>query len=130
MEDRIDGSNFVLYAARHYRNSQCYGTSEFYSDLRRFRNVQRLVAEYRNTGSIKERLVLNQIITIYNVFEPRAATRILFLVLEGYHEILKPFLELLGYLPDNVCNIGQDGRLINTKEIISDSLVQATLAGI
>lgn len=103
--DHLDENNFMLYAARHYDNSQCYDTDEFYDDLKRFKYLKRLFGKYKETGELRERLILNHLIVVYNVFgEP--ATRMLFFKLEGYHDCLKPFLVLLNRMPDSVMGSG------------------------
>ena len=74
----LDDSNFLLYAASNYDNPQCYDTDEFYDDLKRFKYLKRLFNRYKETGELKERLILNHLIVIYNVFGPMPATRLLF----------------------------------------------------
>jgi len=52
---------------------------------------------------LKERLILNHIISFYNVFEYEAATRLLFFrVGEQYHSLLKTFLVFLNKMPDKI----------------------------
>jgi hypothetical protein len=48
-------------------------------------------------------LILNHIISFYNVFEYEAATRLLFFrVGEQYHSLLKTFLVFLNKMPDKI----------------------------
>lgn len=117
--DTLDETNFILYAAKHYDNLQCYDTLEFYDDLKRFTYIKRLFSRYEETGDMKERLVLNHIIILYNVFGP-AATRMLFFKLKGYHHVLKPFLVLLGYMPDVIKNIGLESDTLYSSDIHMD----------
>ena len=65
---QLDDTNFMLYAAAHYDNPQCYDTDEFYDDLKRFKYLKRLLNRYKETGELKERLILNHLTVIYNVF--------------------------------------------------------------
>jgi len=125
--DRLDESNFLLYAAKHYENSQCYDTIEFYDDLKRFKYIKRLFNRYLEEGDLKERLILNHIIILYNVFNNVAATRLLFFKLRGLEGLLKPFLELLSYLPEKVENIGIENKTIITSEIKSDFIIKEIL---
>ena len=118
MQD-LDDSNFILYAAANYDNPLCYDTDEFYDDLKRFKYLKRLFNRYRETGELKERLIINHIIVIYNVFSPVAATRLLFFKLSEYHSMLKPFLMLNGMMPDIV--VGIYGKNIRSTEISLDS---------
>ena len=59
---KLDDSNFILYAAAHYDNPQCYDTDEFYDDLKRFKYLKRLFNRYKETGELKERLILNHLV--------------------------------------------------------------------
>ena len=116
MDDKIDESNVLLYAARFYENPNCFDTVEFYDDLKRLSYIKRLFNKYRESGDIKERLVLNHLIILYNVFGT-FATKMLFLKLPEYLDILIPFLVHIGKCPTVVSNIGIDGRTIYTSDI-------------
>lgn len=116
MIETLTEDNFVLYAAKHYDNPMCHTMDEFYEDLNRFKYLKRLFNRYRETGEIKERLVLNHIIILYNTFGT-AATRMIFLKLDGYYDLVKPFLILLGFMPDVVNNIGAQNSTIRTADI-------------
>jgi len=114
---QLDESNFMLYAAANYDNPQCYDTDEFYDDLKRFKYLKRLLNRYKETGELKERLILNHIIVIYNVFGPSSATRLLFFKLEGYYSLLKPFLVFMNLMPDLVIGIGINNKTIKDVDI-------------
>lgn len=103
--DNLNDENFLLYAAKHYDNPHCFDVDEFYEDINRFKYIKRLFNRYEESGDLKERLILNHIIILYNVFGIQATTRMLFLKLEGYYHYLKPFLILLNYMPEIVKNI-------------------------
>ena len=99
----LNNDNFELYAAKHYRNSACLDVQEFYDDIARFKYVVRLLRKYRDSGKLQERLILNHIITIYNVFEIAAANRMIFYRVDiSLWPALKTFLLYLNYLPENV----------------------------
>lgn len=101
--DELNNDNFELYAAKHYRNSACLDVQEFYDDIARFKYVVRLLRKYRDSGKLQERLILNHIITIYNVFEITAANRMIFYRVDiNLWPALKTFLLYLNYLPENV----------------------------
>ena len=128
--EQIDETNFMLYAARHYNNPSCFDTLEFYEDLNRFKYIKRLFSRYDESGELKERLILNHIIILYNLFGIDATTRLLFFKLKGYHHCLIPFLTLLNYLPERVVGIGIDNKTIITSEIIADPGVENALKDI
>ena len=121
--DKLDESNFLLYAAKHYDNPQCYDTVEFYDDLKRFKYIKRLLNRYQEENDLKERLILNHIIILYNVFGPEATTKMLFLKCKGLEHLLKPFLVFLNLLPEKIENIGIECRTINTNEIEMDQKI-------
>jgi hypothetical protein len=78
MFDDLNESNVLLYAAKCYDTPNCI-LSEFDEDYKKFRYIKRLLNRYRISGKIKERLLLNHINLIQNVFGVEASTRILFL---------------------------------------------------
>lgn len=119
MIDKLDETNFLLYAAKHYDNPQCFDTLEFYEDLARFKYIKRLFNRYEETGELKERLVLNHLIILYNVFGS-AATRMLFFKLDGYHHMLKPFIVLLGQMPEIIHGIGVQNKTIISSDVHMD----------
>ena len=122
MIDKIDDTNFLLYAAKYYDNPQCFDTLEFYEDLARFKYIKRLFNRYEESGDLKERLILNHLIILYNVFGI-PATRMLFFKLEGYYHMLKPFIILLGNMPDMVHGIGIENKTIYSSDITMDETI-------
>ena len=98
----LNNENFELFAAKYYDNPACLSKEEFYHDIAKFKYIVRLFRRYRETGKVQERLLLNHIILIYNVFQIQAATRMLFYrVDEDLWSALKTFLVFLNYLPGN-----------------------------
>lgn len=130
MNDNLDETNFLLYAAKHYDNPQCFDTLEFYEDLKRFKYIKRLLNRYVKSKDLKERLILNHIIALTNVFGPEAAVRMLFLKLIGYEQYLKPFLILLNIMPERVEKIGPEGITIYSSDISLDATIVTKLRGI
>lgn len=111
--DELNEKNFEAYAIRHYSNPQCLSIDEFFEDLARFKYVKRLLRKYRETGEIKERLVLNHLISLYNVFPIPAVNHMLFYRIErDLWPVLKPFMIFLSSLPDGMMNqIAIDARV-------------------
>jgi hypothetical protein len=127
--EKIDESNFLLFAAQSYDNPQCMDDTEFFDDLKKFKYLKRLFNKYHESGELKERLVLNHLIVIYNLFG-NAATRMLFFKLQEYLPILKPFLILLNRLPERVEGIGSKENDIRTVDIVADQHVVDILRSI
>lgn len=118
MFDNLTDDNFVMYAIKCYTSPNCL-MSEFESDLKRTKYLKRLFRKYMITKDIKDRLILNHIILLNNVFGPEATARILFFKIdERDYSILKTFLLFLNLLPKEV--IGINGKNISTDEIEVD----------
>jgi hypothetical protein len=120
--DKVDDTNFLLYAAKHYDNPQYYDTLEFYDDLNRFKYLKRLFNRYEESGDLKERLILNHLIVLYNMFGV-ATTKLLFFKLEGHYGYLKPFLILLNQMPEVIHGIGIENKTIRSSDIKSDEKI-------
>jgi hypothetical protein len=113
----LNDDNFVIYAVSHYNNPQCKSIDEFNEDLLRIVYIKRLVKKYLNGGELRERLIINHIITLYNVFDIEPATKILLFKLEeNLLPVIKSFLVYLNYIkPDNksFININMDDFIVN-----------------
>ena len=59
-------STFLIYAAKHYDNPHCLDEIEFEEDLKRFQYLRKLFGRYRQDSDLKDRLILNHLIIIYN----------------------------------------------------------------
>jgi hypothetical protein len=96
----LNDDNFTIYAAKYYDRPHIIQT-EFEDDLNRIKYIKRLLRKYRQTGEFKERLVLNHVIILSNVFGVEATTNMLFFKVD--HEdypLLKTVLIYLNYLPN------------------------------
>lgn len=117
----LSNDNVTLYAMRHYDNPSATGAKEFEEDFERFKYVKRLLKRYVKKGAIKERLVLNHITILYNVFG-LAATRILFLKMEPeLYPALKTFLLAISFMPDTVTGI--NSKTIRSSDIMPDAIL-------
>jgi hypothetical protein len=110
----LTDKNFLLYASKHYDNVQCSSTDEFLADICRVKYIRKLITRYIESGELKERLILNHLIILNNLFGPEALGRILFLKLEDYMRYIKPFLILLNIMPDKVWNVREAGPIDTT----------------
>jgi hypothetical protein len=110
---KLGESTFILYAAKYYDNPQCHDITEFDEDLKRFQYLRKLFGRYKQFGDLKERLILNHLIIIYNCFGTNA-TDMLFMKLNEYHEYLKPFVVYLNFMSDT---IEYEGKIIYANKI-------------
>ena len=99
--EELNEENFTLFAIRHYDNPQCTSTEEFYEDIRRFRYLKRLLKRYYNSGELRERLILNHLIILSNVFGVTNAVRMLqYKIDDEYWPVLKTSLLYLEYIDE------------------------------
>ena len=125
MFDDLNEENFVMYAVKHYNSPQCI-MSEFEGDIKRTKYLKRLFRRYKITKSLKERLILNHIILLNNVFGPEVTARILFYKIdERDYDILKTFLEYLNIMPEAVYGIR--GNNVYSSEIPLNSDIAEVL---
>lgn len=111
----LNDRTFMMMAWRSYSNPRCIA-SEFEEDLSRIKYIRRLIRKYMVTGELSERLILNHIIIMGNVFGVENAVRMLFFRMKPpEYPVLKEFLSYLGYLPLIV-------QEIKGKNIITDSI--------
>ena len=117
MYKKITSENITMFAIRHYDNPHCESEKEFYDDMKRFKYIKRLLRKHKDTNVLKERLLLNHIIVLHNLFGSEACvTLLLFKIQREYWSTLKSFLLFL--------NIIRDDELQNVKEdkTVSDIL--------
>ena len=127
--DDLNDDNFLMYAMKEYDDIQCTDIEEFYDDLKKIKYIKRLFNIYKNTGQLKERLILNHLIVFYNVFPIHAGTRILFYKIEKtFWPMLKTFLIFLDRMPDTIDSIR--GEIIRTSDIQLDEGIVTRLRSI
>lgn len=125
MFDLNDG-NFLIYAAKHYDRPHILQT-EFEDDLRRIKYIKRLLRKYRQTGDCKERLILNHIIILSNVFGVEATVNMLFFKVDkDDYATLKTFLLFLNYLPLHL-TVSFDKYYVKQEDITVDIAVAKRL---
>ena len=96
-----DDDAFIAFAKKHYFNPSCASNIEFLEDLKRVKYIKRLLFRFhkaRSLKSIKERLIINHLIVLRNVFGDSATVHLLFLKHEPkFHSYLKSFLVFLKF---------------------------------
>ena len=109
-----------MYAIKHYENPQCEGEKEFHDDMKRFKYIKRLFKKFTLNGQLKERLLLNHIIVLRNLFGTEACvTLLLFKTQKEYLGVLKSFLIFLNMIKeDELTEIESDDYVLKIlKEI-------------
>tara|TARA_B100001778_G_C18547051_1_gene611155 strand:- start:745 stop:1107 length:363 start_codon:yes stop_codon:yes gene_type:complete len=115
MYEKITKANVNMFAIRHYDNPHCESEAEFYDDMKRFKYIKRLLRKYHDSLILKERLLLNHIIVLKNLFGPDACvTLLLFKIQPEYWPTLKSFLVYLNLLTDNeLIDTPTDEKVLN-----------------
>jgi len=114
--ENLTEENILLYAAKAYDKPNCV-MSEFTEDIKKLNYLKRLFRRYRNHGEMRERLIINHIVVLYNLFGPEVTARLLFFNMnKDDYSILKTYLTFLNIMPERV-------RGINGKDIISSDIM-------
>ena len=127
MNFELTEENFVIFAMKHYDNPACRGMVEFEDDLKKFRYLKRLFRKYTAGKGLKERLIVNHLVVLYNLFGPEPTTRMLFYKIEKkYWSQLKTFLVFLNVMPVGF-EIRAQGEVVQGYEIPIDEKVTKAL---
>ena len=95
----LNNDNFDEYAVSNYFNPNCISVLEFLDDLKIIKYIKRLINKYVDKKELKERLILNHIISLSNVFGVEAAVNMLrFKIDAKHHDVLNAFLIYLEYV--------------------------------
>ena len=123
--ENLTNDNIMIFAMKAYDKPNCI-MSEFKEDMKRFNYLKRLFKRYRKLGELREQLVLNHLVVLYNVFGPEVATRLLFFQMsKDDYSALKTYLLFLSCMPDKVKSI--KGHDIISSEIPVDMAIAHTL---
>jgi len=106
MVEKLNENNFLLFAMNHYDNPQCHSLEEFDEDLKKFLYLKKLITRYKKDNDLKDRLILNHIIVLYNVFGANATRMLFYKVDKDYWDVLTTFLLYLGHMPETIPEYG------------------------
>ena len=123
--ENLTNDNIMIFAMKAYDKPNCI-MSEFKEDMKRFNYLKRLFKRYRKLGELREQLVLNHLVVLYNVFGPEVATKLLFFQMsKDDYSALKTYLLFLSCMPEKVKGI--KGHDIISSEIPVDMAIAHTL---
>jgi hypothetical protein len=123
--DDLTNDSIMLYLAKAYDKPNCI-MSEFKDDMKRFNYLKRLFRRYRKMGELREQLVLNHLVVLYNVFGPEASARALFFKMsKDDYSALKTYLLFLSFMPERIRSI--KGHDILSSDIPVDMRIAETL---
>ena len=106
MIERLSESNFLVHAMHHYDNPQCHSLAEFEDDLKKFLYLKKLLSRYKNNGELRERLILNHIIVLYNIFGDATTNMLFYKIDENLWPQLITFLVYLNRMSETIPEYG------------------------
>lgn len=118
----LTDENLNDYLKNHY--DKVIDEKEFEEEKLRFKHIKKLITRYITNGEsdLKERLILNHLIILINVFGIEATVRTIFLKMPEQLSYIKPFLILLNVLPKYILNIEKE-CVLDTDNIIMDMVI-------
>lgn len=126
MTFELTEDKFIMYAMKYYDNPSCKGMAEFLDDIKRFKYIKRLLGKYLSGKELKERLIINHMIVLNNLFGVEATTKMLFFKIDKkFWPQLKTFLVFLNYMPTTI--FISKGNIINEKDIPLDDTIMEIL---
>jgi hypothetical protein len=125
MKIHLTSDNYSLYAAQHY-DCAFPDPQEFAEDLKRIVYIKRLLNQYLDKGELRERLILNHIIILTNMFGIHGPV-LLFFKLSEYKSLLKTFLTYLNMMPNRIEFIDSQADNIYNDQISLDPIVWKNL---
>ena len=123
--ENLTNDNIMIFAMKAYDKPNCI-MSEFKEDMKRFNYLKRLFKRYRKLGELREQLVLNHLVVLYNVFGPEVATKLLFFQMsKDDYSALKTYLLFLSCMPEKIK--GVKGHDVISSEISVDMTIAHAL---
>ena len=124
MQFELTEDNFIMYAIKNYDNPSCVGMGEFLDDLKRFKYIKRLLRKHNVGKELKERLILNHIIVLGNLFGIEATTKMLFFKLEReFWPQIKAFLIFLNYMPLKTI-VSKGVEILETDILVDETVLE------
>jgi hypothetical protein len=124
MTFELTEENFIMYAMKYYDNPSCKGMAEFLDDIKRFKYIKRLLGKYTGGKELKERLIINHMIVLNNLFGVEATTKMLFFKIDRkFWPQLKTFLVFLNYMPEKII-LTKGVAIIESEIPLDDKIVE------
>lgn len=99
---KLTEETFIVFAMNNYSNIQCITLTEFEEDLKKITYVKKLLYRYKNNGELCERMILNHLIVIFNVFGNASLKMLFFRIEEELWSYLVTFLIYLQRMPEQL----------------------------
>lgn len=118
IEAPINEQTFLTTAMKFYDNPQCFGLKEFENDLKKFLYLKKLFNRYLECGELRERLIINHIIILFNLFGVATPEMLFFKIDKEHWNLLATFLVFLDRMPEQIPEFN-----INLADLELDSTV-------
>ena len=102
MLEKLNDNNFLMHAMKNYENPQCCSIEEFEEDLKRFLYLKKLLSRHKNDDELRERLILNHIIILYNLFGESTTNFLFYKIDKECWDSLVTFLVYLNRMPEEL----------------------------
>jgi len=122
IQEKLTDDNFLVFAMHHYDNPQCHSLNEFDDDIKKFIYLKKLIYRYKNTDELKERLIINHIVVLHNIFGTVTTRMLFFKIEESLWPQLVTFLVFLNRMPEEIPEFG-----IKLSDISLDEKIIAVL---
>lgn len=124
--EKLDDNNFLIFAMKSYDNPQCHSMAEFDEDMKKFLYLKKLITRYKRDNELRERLILNHIIVLYNVFGNNATRMLFYKIEEDHWPVLVTFLTYLDRMPEKLKDFGIVTSDIKLDEVVINALRELT----
>lgn len=101
-ELKLTENTFIQIAMHWYDNIQCTTIEEFEEDIKRFMYLRKLFSRYKDNNDLKERLVLNHLIILHNVFGVITPELLFFKIDKKFLGVLATFMLYLNIMPEEI----------------------------
>lgn len=110
----LNENNFLIFAIKNYDVHGCIGITDLEEDLKRFKYLKRLFRRYHLENVLVERLILNHLIVLFNVFGDATSLMLLYKIDQKYWSYLKTFLIYLNRMTmDDIPEVQLDANIAN-----------------
>jgi hypothetical protein len=113
---------FLVFAMNSYTNAHCLSVVEFEEDVKRFLYLRKLFLRYKRDNDLKERLILNHIIILFNVFGNNALRMLFYKIDKDCWEALITFLLYLHRMPHEFAEYNITLETVVIDERITEAL--------
>jgi hypothetical protein len=111
-------AEFLQYAMHNYDNPQCSTVTEFEEDLKKFLYLKKLFTRYKKNDELKERLILNHLIVLFNLFGDHANDMLFYKIDPSDWGVLATFLVYIERLPEQI-----PGSSVKATDLVLDERV-------